>query len=59
MRGCNADVIGLDWAVDMAIARHTLGPQRTVQVCSLASKPVSPSPAIHSSALDAMEMQFL
>lgn len=29
--GCTADVIGLDWAVDMAVARETLGQQHKVQ----------------------------
>lgn len=32
MRGCSADVIGLDWAVDIADARAALGQQRTIQV---------------------------
>lgn len=31
MTGTKADVIGLDWAVDMAAARETLGPQVKVQ----------------------------
>ena len=34
MRGCTADVIGLDWAVDIADARAALGQQRTIQVKS-------------------------
>lgn len=33
--GCAADVIGLDWAVDIADARATLGQERTIQVCAL------------------------
>ena len=32
MRACSADVIGLDWAVDIADARATFGQQRTIQV---------------------------
>ena len=31
MRSCTADVIGLDWAVDMGAARRALGPSRVVQ----------------------------
>lgn len=31
MRGCTADVLGLDWGVDMGVARQTLGAQRVVQ----------------------------
>ena len=31
MRSCTADVIGLDWAVDMGAARQALGPSRVVQ----------------------------
>jgi len=33
MQGCTADVIGLDWAVDIADARRALGGHRTIQVC--------------------------
>lgn len=31
IRPCTADVIGLDWAVDMGVARDTLGRERVVQ----------------------------
>lgn len=31
---CTADVIGLDWAVDIADARAALGQHRTIQVLS-------------------------
>ena len=31
MGGCSADVVGLDWASDIAAARAALGPSRPVQ----------------------------
>ena len=31
IRGCTADVLGLDWGVDMGVARQTLGQERVVQ----------------------------